>query len=138
MINTDMYRVNVERNREIKLRNCTSSYLHSRNMGNKDFGLTGQKRNANVKIGNPKKQKLKYQDRLLLEEKKNLKKYERFKNQINEVKNEINEYKIKNKTIITKMLSSEAETKKLTELKEKIDDFLKSNNEDKEKISYVS
>ena len=107
-------------------------------MGNKDFGLTGQKRNPNVKIGNPKKQKLKYQDRLLLEEKKNLKRYERFKNQINEVKNEINEYKIKNKTIITKMLSSEAETKKLTELKEKIDDFLKSNNEDKEKISYVS
>ena len=97
----------------------------------------GRKRHPNVKVGNPKKQKLKYQDRLLLEEKRNLEKFERLKHQITDVKNEINEYKIKNKTIITKILSSEAETKKLTELKEKIDDFLKSNNEDKEKISYV-
>lgn len=135
MLNTDLYRVGVEQNRDIKLRNCTSANTNP-NRQNNNYLPTNQKR-SNIKIGNPRRQKLNYQDKLLLEEKKNLKKYEKLTKRIMTVKNDINDYKTKNKTIITKILSSESEKKKLVELKEKIDDFLKSNNEDKKKISYV-
>lgn len=92
----------------------------------------------NLRIGAPCRQKSNYHDTVEKADGQIIERYASLKDDITDVKNNINGLKMTNKTLITKILSAETEKKKLKELIRKIELFLKSNSDDKKKVGIVS
>ena len=118
-------------------RNCTSAYTMPKPEPYSSYGQLARQ-TPNLRIGMPKRQKSSFHDLVEQTDEKIIGRYAGLKEEIADVKSNINELKITNKTLITKILSAEAEKKKLKELIRKIELFLKSSSDDKKKVGIVS
>lgn len=136
MQNQHLYNLGLLPHNNQNLRNCSSAYAI---LPQEPYSSHGQlaKKTPNLRIGVPRIQKSNYHDALAKTDNQIMERYSELRECIQEVKNNINELKTTNKTLVTKIHSAEVEKKKLKELIKKIDLFLKSNNDDKKKVGIV-